>query len=381
MKNKLLVAICAAGLLQTTGSFADDSGFTITPSIGYYDFDSDRSVRADPSADPESYDDDGFYSIGLGYRMDNPWQIELAYLDGDSGTSAGDIDFSQLRLDALYHMSTDNNVVPYWVIGAGENEFDEPTETRDESFINYGVGFKYAFNNILTARTDLRAITSLDEEDTDIALTLGLQFLLGGSSGPAPAPAPVVAAGPVDSDNDGVSDANDNCPNTPAGVEVNSRGCALDDDNDGVANHLDNCPGSEAGARVDSEGCYILLKESREIELEVNFPNNSSVISDQYLSEIKEVADFMTEYPNTAAVIEGHTDDRGSESYNQELSERRAAKVAEVLVQQFSVDAGRVSSVGYGEARPKADNETSAGRSANRRVVAVISTTVEKRAE
>lgn len=380
MKTKLLLAICAVGLAQTTASVAEESGFTLTPSIGYYDFDSDRSALADTAADPDSYDDDSFYSVGVGYRFDSPWQLELVYLDGDTGTNLGDIDFNQLRLDGLYHMQTDNNVVPYWVIGAGEMEFDEPSTTRDETFINYGVGFKYAFNQLLTVRTDLRAITSLDEEDTDIALTLGLQFLFGGSS-PAPAPAPVVAAAPADSDNDGVSDANDRCPNSPAGIEVDSRGCALDDDNDGVPNHRDNCPGSEAGAKVDSAGCYVLLKESREIELQVNFPNNSSVIGAAYLSEIKEVADFMRQYPNTEAVIEGHTDDRGSASYNQELSERRATKVAETLVSEFGVASGRVSSVGYGEARPVADNETSTGRSANRRVVAVISTTVEKRAE
>lgn len=378
MKNKLLLAVCAAALVQTPLSMAEESGFTLTPSIGFYDFDSDRSALADTSADPESYDDDSFYSFGIGYRLDNPWQIELVYLEGDTGTSAGDIDFTQFRLDGLYHMPSESSVVPYFVIGGGENEFDEPLDKVEENFVNYGVGFKYAFNELISARTDLRAITSLDEEDTDVALTLGLQFLLGGSSAPAPAPAP---AAPADSDNDGVSDANDACPNTPAGVEVDSRGCALDDDGDGVPNHEDNCPDSEAGARVDAEGCYILLEEAREIELEVNFANNSAEVSDQYLSEIKAVADFMTEYPNTEAVIEGHTDSSGSESYNQDLSERRATEVANVLVEKFSVDSGRVSAVGYGEARPVADNGTAEGRSANRRVVAVISTTVETRAE
>ena len=376
MRNKMLLAVCAASLVQAPASWADESGITLTPSIGYMDYDSDRGALADTAADPDSYDDDGFYSFGIGYRYDSPWQIELAYAEGDTGTSIGDIDFSQIRLDGLYHLDTDNSVVPYFVVGAGENEFDEPLNKRKETIVNYGVGFKYAINEVVAARTDLRAITSLDEEDTDVALTLGLQFLLGGGSlKPAPAPAP------TDSDNDGVTDANDRCPNTPVGVQVDAQGCALDDDDDGVPNHQDNCPDSEAGARVDEEGCYILLQETREIELQVNFPNNSSIIGDQYLSEIKAVADFMTEYPNTEAVIEGHTDSSGSEVYNQLLSERRANKVAETLVEQFSVAAGRVSSVGYGEARPVADNSTAAGRSSNRRVVAVISTTVEKRAK
>ena len=144
---------------------------------------------------------------------------------------------------------------------------------------------------------------------------------------------------------------------------------------------LDASPDTEAGARVNAVGCYIMLKGSKEIELNVNFANNSSVVEAAYFDEIRAVADFMKQYPVTEAVIEGHTDSSGSEAYNQQLSERRANKVADVLVEEFNVDAGRVSAIGYGEARPIADNDTAAGRSANRRVVAVISATVEERAE
>lgn len=168
---------------------------------------------------------------------------------------------------------------------------------------------------------------------------------------------------------------------TPAGVEVGTHGCAVDSDGDGVANYQDSCPSSEVGARVNAEGCYIILTETREIELQVNFSNNSFVVSPGYFSEIQAIANFMTEYPVTEAVIEGYTDSRGSAEYNQALSERRAAAVAEVLIKRFSIASNRVSAIGYGEAQPVASNDTVDGRSANRRVVAVISATVETRAE
>ena len=149
----------------------------------------------------------------------------------------------------------------------------------------------------------------------------------------------------------------------------------------GVPNSEDECPNTELGAKVDSVGCYIILEESRSIELKINFATNSSVIEADYLDEIQEVSDFMREYPQTSVVIEGHTDDRGQADYNQQLSEKRARNVAATLVNRFGVDAERVTSAGYGEARPAASNATAEGRAANRRVVAVISATVQKRAE
>lgn len=367
MKNKLLVMACAAGLAHTSIALADEAGFTLTPSVGYYAFDSARNYIYQ--------DETSFLSIGAGYRWDNPWQLELVYLAGDTETNTGDADFDQWRIDSLYHMATDNNFTPYWLIGAGEHTLEEISAERDESFVNYGVGFKYAFNEVVSLRSDLRGVTSLDEAQTELAVTLGLQFLLGGSS------APTAPAAPEDGDNDGVSDALDNCLDTPDGVGVDAQGCALDSDNDGVANYKDSCPNSEAGAKVNDEGCYIILTETHEIELQVNFANNSSVVPADYFSEIKAVANFMIEYPATEVVVEGYTDSSGSSAYNQTLSERRAAAVADVLVNSFAVTPSRVSAIGYGEARPVANNDTAEGRRANRRVVAVISATVEKRAE
>lgn len=82
---------------------------------------------------------------------------------------------------------------------------------------------------------------------------------------PVAPPAPVVAAPvvapvvvkPADGDNDGVVDAQDNCPTTPAGRKVNAQGCELDGDADGVVDSQDNCPTTPAGRKVNALGCEI----------------------------------------------------------------------------------------------------------------------------
>ena len=80
---------------------------------------------------------------------------------------------------------------------------------------------------------------------------------------------------------------------------------------------------------------------------------------------------FLSTHTNVSATIEGHTDSRGDAAYNQALSEKRAKAAADRLVER-GVDADRISSVGYGEAKPIADNDTAEGRQANRRITAVL---------
>jgi outer membrane protein OmpA-like peptidoglycan-associated protein len=75
----------------------------------------------------------------------------------------------------------------------------------------------------------------------------------------------------------------------------------------------------------------------------------------------------MKEYPNANFVIEGHTDSQGSEATNQRLSDSRAASVVSYL-STIGMSTSRMSSIGYGEARPIATNATKAGRQQNRRV-------------
>lgn len=84
------------------------------------------------------------------------------------------------------------------------------------------------------------------------------------------------------------------------------------------------------------------------------------------------VGKFMTKYPGTTAVIEGHADNVGTKEFNQKLSQHRAESVVSYLIDDLHIAASRLSAVGYGDTRPIADNSTREGRQANRRIAAVI---------
>ena len=91
---------------------------------------------------------------------------------------------------------------------------------------------------------------------------------------------------------------------------------------------------------------------------------------------LKRVAALLSEYPEREVLVEGYTDSTGNDAYNQELSERRAQAVADALTTN-GVDSSRLTTRGYGESYPVANNDTSAGRQQNRRVELVIGKTDE----
>lgn len=118
----------------------------------------------------------------------------------------------------------------------------------------------------------------------------------------------------------------------------------------------------------DCANCETLVT----ITLNVEFDTNKAVVKDKYRNEIKKVADFMKTYPNTTAVIEGHTDNVDTAEYNQKLSDERANSVRQYLINNFGIKASRLGAVGYGLTKPIASNSTEEGRQKNRRVQAVI---------
>lgn len=121
-----------------------------------------------------------------------------------------------------------------------------------------------------------------------------------------------------------------------------------------------------------------LEKEKVTILIDVKFDNDKAMIKDAYYKDIKKVADFMKKYPQTKAVIEGHTDEIGTKEHNQILSEKRANSVRQYLMDKFGIIGNRLKAVGYGEERPVASNATKEGREKNRRVEAVISAMITK---
>lgn len=184
---------------------------------------------------------------------------------------------------------------------------------------------------------------------------------------PAPAVAPAVEEPgffwPDDQDGDGVRDNSDRCPFTPAGVAVDSNGCELDSDGDGVPDYRDQCPDTPKGSVVDTEGCPRLLVKLQN----VHFAFDSAELTSEAKSILDAAVSSINANPSDNISVEGHTDSTGSDAYNSQLSQRRARAVADYLA-AHGVSASRLHAVGKGESYPVASNDTSAGRSQNRRV-------------
>lgn len=171
-----------------------------------------------------------------------------------------------------------------------------------------------------------------------------------------------------DSDGDGLADNVDKCPQE-AGEAANN-GCPEDDrDGDGVPDKDDACP-DEAGDAVNN-GCPDVPEELASFMKSENstllFVVDSAVITDESSTKLKLLTELLGNYPSVKVIIEGHASSDGSAQYNQVLSEKRANSVKEALV-SMGVDASRLETVAYGETKPSADNNTAAGRAANRRV-------------
>jgi outer membrane protein OmpA-like peptidoglycan-associated protein len=104
----------------------------------------------------------------------------------------------------------------------------------------------------------------------------------------------------------------------------------------------------------------------------LTFPTGKSEIKPEYFALLKKVQDGIREFENCDVIIEGHTDSRGGAELNQTLSDERANAVQAYIVSNMSFPPDRIKSVGFGESKPVANNETEAGRAKNRRIDVVI---------
>ena len=139
----------------------------------------------------------------------------------------------------------------------------------------------------------------------------------------------------------------------------------------GVGAYMDHQ--EEKLARIPGTTVERVGEDMLEIKFDsdVLFAVDSSTIGAGAMDTLDQVAAVIAEFPKTAVVVQGHTDSSGSDTYNQSLSERRADAVRSHLARQ-GVDPARMTSLGYGETAPVADNGTAEGRARNRRVTILL---------
>ena len=122
-----------------------------------------------------------------------------------------------------------------------------------------------------------------------------------------------------------------------------------------------------AGVQVqrDGDNIYLIMPS------DVTFAVNQSDIKPGFYQTLNAVAEVFDEFDKTTITVAGHADSTGPEQYNMQLSQQRALSVSNYLAAQ-GVAPSRLSSIGFGESRPIADNGSEAGRAANRRVEITI---------
>ncbi len=118
---------------------------------------------------------------------------------------------------------------------------------------------------------------------------------------------------------------------------------------------------------VTNNGQYLVVNMPQD----VLFATDSATLRTDLSRDIRAVAGSLLRYPNSRIEVIGHTDDTGSNAYNQDLSQRRAVSVANIL-RDSGVPNGRLTAYGRGEDAPIASNATPAGRAQNRRVEIII---------
>ncbi len=249
-----------------------------------------------------------------------------------------------------------------------------PNAADDEyDSLLYSAGLGYLFP-IADNGTSLRieALYRYDDFDRDDAngakrfedtvVNLGVLIPLGAAPQPEVSAVntqaevvPLIAPADGDEDGDGVADSLDRCPGTPAGTAVDADGCPLP---------KPACQKPEPGQAITLEGCSagdtIVLQG-------VTFDFNQARLTPNAKVILDGVADALIAKADIKVEVGGHTDAKGTDDYNVKLSQRRAESVVQYLVGR-GVDTARMSSQGYGETMPVADNETDEGRELNRRV-------------
>lgn len=145
----------------------------------------------------------------------------------------------------------------------------------------------------------------------------------------------------------------------------------LDEDKDGVINARDLCPQTPAKADIDNDGCGTYIKTEEEMNLHILFQNDSSVIQPMFLAQIREMSDFLEAYPSTSIELQGYASKVGKAEYNQKLSERRAEAVQAALLDN-GVASSRVRIVGFGDTRLDELGDDEVSHAMNRKVVATV---------
>ena len=256
-------------------------------------------------------------------------------LEAGIGTEIGGDSMDTIRLDALYWMDENSKGWRPYIVGGvihydlddSEHTFSQVNQEYTEQ-LSLGLGLSKMLSAQWEFRTDVRVLHKVSDSQggvDDAALNFSLNYYFNSSE---PAPIAEVKAEPVQS----IAP-----PPAPEQAEPEVRTIT--------------------------------------VRLNVEFEFDRAVVRAIYGDELEAIANAMKVHDDIELVLEGHTDAAGPDEYNQSLSERRVIAVEGKLAEVYGINPDRISTVGYGESRPVADNSTKDGRARNRRVIGELSYT------
>jgi len=349
-----LVALAAiASPIAVAAELGWYGGLGVGVSRAYIDDDRIRSELSGVSLSTSIDDDDRDFGFKLygGYKFNKNFALEGGYFNlGEfgftanttpTGTYTGSGKFQGLNLDLVGILPVSEKFSAFGRVGyiytetkdtfsgTGAVTVTNPNPEKKEGNYKYGLGLQYDLTQALGLRVEWERYRVNDavgnKGDIDMAL-IGLVYTFGAKPAPraetpppvyvapvaaAPAPAPVLVIVPV--------------------------------------------------ARTQ-QYCSIL---------DIQFEINQSTVQRESEEKLDKVVTFMRKYPDTTAVIEGHSDEVGTTADNMRLSQSRAEGAVSYLATN-GIDRSRLRAVGYGETRPIADNSTEVGKRLNRRINAII---------
>lgn len=344
-------------------------------------------------------------TLGFGYRyglLAVEAAAEYARLDAEDGGASAKLTAAHAGL-LLFPFDSLKGFYGVGAVGRVRTEAQPAGNRFEGDSLEVGAGYifplsvgRYAFGLRSEARARFsersRSLALGDDNQPrrfqDVLLNLGLHLPFGLESVPPPPP-PVQVVAPVlvcsdgqDNDGDGLIDfPNDpGCSSADDQDESDPKHCSDGKDNDGDGlvdfaedkgceasdddDEEDPCKKPVAGQRISLKGCgmgdIVVLRG-------VNFDFDRASLTANAKSILDNVAEELNAYPDISVELSGHTDSRGSDEYNQRLSDLRSASVKKYLV-GLGVAEERMTTIGIGETQPVADNDTDEGRELNRRV-------------
>lgn len=287
---------------------------------------------------------DSGYKLYAGYQFNRYFAIEGGYFDlggfdyrattTPAGSLDGSVEINGFNLDVIGIVPFSERFSMFGSVGANRAEAEaafvpsgavhvfDPNRSEWGTKVKFGVGARWAFTDRIAMRVEAERYRVNDAigntGDVDL-LSIGMAFRFGGDRSPqvAEEPAPKRAA--------------------PIPVIV--------------------------PAPATERYCSIL---------DLQFEIDADSIQREDREKLRVLGTYLQKYPDTTALIEGHTDNVGSADDNQRLSQRRAESVVDFLANNYGISTSRLSAAGHGEMRPIANNDTQEGKRKNRRINAVI---------